>query len=225
MPDERCPRCDSPQPQLHPALQHEGEVHICPDPWHLSGAPDPKGRTANELRDMGYTVADAVRDGYLINEDDDRFIVAYKGSWPDTDEFVFMHREGAQMSDDNAQAELYRLIYQTGVESCRGVMDVIMDPDNRSLILEVLGLADMWLVYRESDMTEGRGSMVALMELGLFQTEQAAWDAINEAGGVMGRHPRNFDWGPWAGAGNWQQYKEKNGHFAEYDVRPVKVNQ
>lgn len=31
---ERCPRCDSPQPHLHPAVQHEGEVHICPHPWH-----------------------------------------------------------------------------------------------------------------------------------------------------------------------------------------------
>jgi hypothetical protein len=32
--EDRCPRCDSPQPHLHPAVQHEGEVHICPHPWH-----------------------------------------------------------------------------------------------------------------------------------------------------------------------------------------------
>lgn len=32
----RCPRCDSPQPQLHPAVQHEGEVEICGDPWHVT---------------------------------------------------------------------------------------------------------------------------------------------------------------------------------------------
>lgn len=50
------------------------------------------GKTANELRDMGYGVLDAVRDGYNINNEDDRFLVAYKGPWPDTDEFLFMHR-------------------------------------------------------------------------------------------------------------------------------------
>lgn len=31
---ERCPRCDSPRPGLHPAVQHEGEVEICRHPWH-----------------------------------------------------------------------------------------------------------------------------------------------------------------------------------------------
>ena len=31
---ERCPTCDSPSPELHPAVQHEGEVEICKDQWH-----------------------------------------------------------------------------------------------------------------------------------------------------------------------------------------------
>lgn len=30
----RCPRCNSPKPELHPAMQHGGEVQMCKHPWH-----------------------------------------------------------------------------------------------------------------------------------------------------------------------------------------------
>lgn len=34
-----CPTCDSPSPELHPAVQHEGEVEICTDEFHLRETP------------------------------------------------------------------------------------------------------------------------------------------------------------------------------------------
>jgi hypothetical protein len=33
---KRCPTCDSPAPHRHPALAFEGEVHTCPDAFHLA---------------------------------------------------------------------------------------------------------------------------------------------------------------------------------------------
>lgn len=36
---DKCPRCDSPAPHLHPAMQWEGEVQPCSDPWHKPRKP------------------------------------------------------------------------------------------------------------------------------------------------------------------------------------------
>lgn len=38
MREHRCPTCDSPQPHLHPAVQSEGEVQPCRNPWHAPTA-------------------------------------------------------------------------------------------------------------------------------------------------------------------------------------------
>lgn len=34
-PGHNCPKCNSPSPERHPAVQHEGEVEICADDYHL----------------------------------------------------------------------------------------------------------------------------------------------------------------------------------------------
>lgn len=31
---EKCPSCNSPNPELHPSIQWEGEVRRCSDDWH-----------------------------------------------------------------------------------------------------------------------------------------------------------------------------------------------
>ncbi len=49
--NNNCPKCGSPQPHLHPAVQHEGEVHICLDPWHSQSLPGGFGKLAQDITD------------------------------------------------------------------------------------------------------------------------------------------------------------------------------
>ena len=51
----KCPTCESPQPSMHPATQHEGEVlKLCRDPWHKPTAEEWEA----EYRRQGLTCSD-----------------------------------------------------------------------------------------------------------------------------------------------------------------------
>lgn len=43
-----CPTCDSPNPAHHPAVQFEGEVHLCENPWHQPTAAEIRAREERE---------------------------------------------------------------------------------------------------------------------------------------------------------------------------------
>lgn len=74
---KKCPRCDSPQPHLHPAVQCEGEVQPCGHPWHDStergraailashpiARPLAQDTTETELIAAGHTIYCASLDG------------------------------------------------------------------------------------------------------------------------------------------------------------------
>lgn len=45
----RCPRCDSPDPAKHPAVQAEGEVTICQDSYHAPATARPATPETDKL--------------------------------------------------------------------------------------------------------------------------------------------------------------------------------
>jgi flavin-dependent thymidylate synthase len=51
MGSEECPTCGSHAPNMHPAIQSEGEVtHFCPDPWHNAGKMVQRWSDAHQYR-------------------------------------------------------------------------------------------------------------------------------------------------------------------------------
>ena len=48
----------------------------------------------------------------------------------------------------------------------------------------------IFLVYENSDTTEGRGPMVIVKDSGFFLTEKEAWDFADTIPGVMGYKPQ-----------------------------------
>ena len=48
---DKCPRCDSPAPHLHPAMQFEGEVETCTHDFHLTPTPQNKLEYIQRVRE------------------------------------------------------------------------------------------------------------------------------------------------------------------------------
>lgn len=48
-----CPICQSPAPHRHPAVQHEGEVQPCRDPYHLAVTPENTPERIAEAQTVG----------------------------------------------------------------------------------------------------------------------------------------------------------------------------
>jgi hypothetical protein len=77
-----------------------------------------------------------------------------------------------------------------------------------------------WRVYKQSDMTEGRGYMQPTDEL--YDSEDMAWAAIGNRGGIQGRTVgRNtYDMDKLKGHNSWREFKEVMGYEGDWAVRP-----
>lgn len=105
-----------------------------------------------------------------------------------------------------------------GIKNCS--IKHLIDPAAKKESVQV------WQVFEQSDMTEGRGSLV-IRDSKVYATEQEAWDSINHLGGVMGRRQGVNCWPvdklKESGVTTWQGYKPVVGYPGDYDVCSILV--
>lgn len=68
----------------------------------------------------------------------------------------------------------------------------------------------IYLVYENSDKTEGRGPMRHIPDSGFFTDEDAAWNFADTQCGIMGRKPQGA-----TGSGSWRLEKYPGHGFRE----------
>jgi hypothetical protein len=78
--DSHCPTCGSSAPHMHPAIQHEGEVQVCADSFHLTPTPQNRPEYINAVRRLQAKTCRQC--GLRYTGTDEQFCCDYcKGAW------------------------------------------------------------------------------------------------------------------------------------------------
>ncbi len=79
----KCPTCDSPAKHLHPAMQHEGEVQPCLNPWH-----EPHGSILDAKPTYQSVLADLTAAQERIQLLEGAIIAPIVEAWPDIRQLI-----------------------------------------------------------------------------------------------------------------------------------------